>query len=47
METKEWIDIVGTEAKISTRILWNIQNTFVSICSDKNGGFYVRCIVES
>lgn len=46
-ETKEWIDIVGTEAKIATRILWNIKDDFSPSCSDKNGGYYVRCLVEN
>ena len=46
-ETKEWIDIVGTEAKIATRTLWNIKDEFSPFCSDKNGGYYVRCIVEN
>ena len=46
-ETKEWIDIVGTEAKIASRTLWNIKDEFSPFCSDKNGGYYVRCLVEN
>lgn len=46
-ETKEWIDIVGTEAKIATRFLWNIKDECSPSCSDKKGGYYVRCIIEN
>ena len=46
-ETKEWIDIVGTEAKIATRLLWNIKDECSPSCSYKNGGYYVRCVVEN
>jgi len=46
-ETKEWIDIVGTEAKIATRLLWNIKDECSPSCSYKNGGYYVRCMVEN
>jgi len=46
-ETKEWIDIVGTEAKIATRTLSNISDEFRPFCSDLALLFPTKSIFHS